>query len=288
MSKNSRQKYDYVKVALYDAEKKKTIGKTINRANFKSERELKKYIDKLKEDQKEKNKKVKEQTLEKTAEKIVTMSNNTMNNIDNFILDEGTGNSTVILGSSKRGKSTLMMHLYKKFYMDDPNFLSTLFSGNHHIDVYKNYKNLLIGDGFNTQSEKYVKLEKYINSKTKNKYDFLNLFDDIIDLKYKKLVNNLILTYRNANISTIMCLQYGYLLSKMNRANVNNIIIFGCNSAEAKKDMIELYLKPFFLNKGLESYKEQSNYFDEVTNDYGFFYINNIRNSFSTHRLKKS
>jgi hypothetical protein len=283
MSKSNSRKY--VRVALYDAEKKKNIGKTISRDSFTSEKAMNNYIDKLKEVQREKNKKVKENVHEETRDKIQRISNKPLTNINNFILDKNTGNSTVILGSSKRGKTTLMMKLYGQFYADVNDNIATLFSGNHHIDAYKNYKNLLVGNGFNEQSEKFIKMEKYINSKCKNKYEFLNLFDDIIDLKYKKLVNNLILTYRNSNISTIMCLQYGFLLSKMNRANVNNIIIFGCNSAESKKDLIELYLKPYLINEGYSSYRDQVNYFDEVTSNYGFFYINNVKNIMTIHRL---
>lgn len=275
----------YKTLVMYDAEKKKNIGKTITKANFKSEEELAEHIKKLQEEQREKNKKFTESKNE--IHKTIVTNIQHLNNIDNFILDKNTGNTCCILGSSKRGKSTLMMHLYNKFYEPDKDYISTLFSGNHHIDVYKHTKNLLIGSGFNPLSEKYIKLQKYINSKTKNKYKFLNMFDDILELKYKNLINNLVLTYRNANISTIICLQYSKLLSKMNRSNVNNIIIFGSNSDEAKFDVIELYLKQFLINQGMKSYVERLNYYDKVTSDYGFFYINNITSSISTHRLNK-
>jgi len=284
MSKISRK---YVKVSLYDAEKKKNIGKTISTSQFRSEKELIEYIDQLKRDQHDKNRTVKENFEVQKSVKINELSQ-TKNNIRNFILDKNTGNSTIILGASKRGKTTLMMQLYRHFYEEYKDCIATLFSGNHHISAYKNHKNLLIADGFNQQCEKYVKMLKYINSKCKNKYEFLCLFDDIIDVKYRKLVNNLILTYRNSNISTVMCIQYSKLLSKQNRANVNNIFIFGCNSAEDKYDVISLFLKPYFINEGLVSYKDQLNYFDQVTSNYGFFYINNVYNIMTSHRLPKS
>lgn len=276
-----------VKVALYDADKKKVIGKTLTKSKFKTQKELDDYIERIKETQKEKNKRVKEEREESRSQEIYKMTTEQSSNINNFILDPNTGNTTVILGSSKRGKSTLMMKLYQQFYESDPEYISTLFSGNHHIGVYQGYKNLLVSEGFGPRSENYVKMEKFINSKTNNKYKFLNLFDDIIDVKYKKLINNLILTYRNANISTIMCLQYAMLLSKGNRANVNNYIIFGCNQADAKKDMIDLFLKPYFVNMGLTNYRDQINYFDKITDNFGFFYLNNVHNKMSTHRLNK-
>ena len=273
----------YKTITIYDAEKGKNIGKTFKISNFENEDKLLEHIEKIKKEQREKNKIFKENKINNTKTKI--QSSNILDNIDNFILDKNTGTSTVILGSSKRGKSTIMMYIYRKFYQNNKNFISTLFSGNYHIDAYKNSKNLLIGDGFNEDSENYIKMQKYINSKTKNKYDFLNLFDDILDLKYKSIINRLILTYRNSNISSIMCLQYTYLLSKMNRANVNNIIIFGANTEEAKRDLIELYLKQHLINLGYINYIDRLNFFDYVTNDYGFFYINNLKQSFSIHRI---
>jgi len=293
-------KNKYFTITLYDAEKKKTISKTIKTAPFKTEKELKDYLSEVKAEQREKNRifrdakavtlvdkmKTENSNLKTEGEKLKPLINSKITpNIDNFILDEGTGNSTVIFGSSKRGKTTLMVRIYDQFYAQDSSLIATLFCGNSQIKKYKHHKNLLIGDGFNMKSEKYIKMEKYINTKTKNYYNFLNMFDDIIDTKYKNLINKLILTYRNSNISSIMCLQYAYLLSKMNRANVNNIIIFGCNSDEAIKDMIDTFLKSFFLNLGLTSYKQQYNFFNQVTENFGFFYINNIHNHFSIHRI---
>ncbi len=200
-------------------------------------------------------------------------------------LDPHTGNSTIIFGSGKRGKTTLMMHLYKKYYENDKDFISTLFSINSHIPLYRTEKKerLLRCGTFDPKAEKYIKLEKHINMKTKNKYKFLNMFDDCIDMKYSRLVNNMILTYRNSNLSTIMCLQYAYLLSKMNRANANNIIIFGANSHEAVIDLIKVFLKPYFLTNE----KDMIEFYKHITDDHGFFYIHNATDQISFHRLEK-
>lgn len=201
-------------------------------------------------------------------------------------LDPGTGNSTVILGSSKKGKSTLMMHIYETHYKTDPDFICTLFSPNIHAEVYRKDGKMLTCHVFNHQSEKYVKLEKYINSKTGNRYKFLNMFDDIIQkIQYAPLVNDLILTYRNSNMSTILCLQYLKLMSKMNRANANNIIIFGSNSAESILDLINTFLRPYFKRMGIVDENEQVALFKYVTENHGFFYINNGIDHLSYHRL---
>lgn len=208
-----------------------------------------------------------------------------MDNISNYRVDPNTGQTTCIFGSSKRGKSTLMMRLYDNFYKPNRDIISTLFSGSPQLRIYKGDKNLLISNGFVDKSTKYIKLLKYINMKTKNFYDFLVLIDDIIDQKYSKVVNNMVLTYRNSNISLIMCLQYVFLLSKMNRANINNTFVFGANNAEDEKNNIEVLLKPYLINLGYKSYIDQVNFYKYVTKDHGFFYIDNLHNKISFHRL---
>lgn len=285
----------YVSVTMYDASQGKRISRSLTRSKFRSEKQLQDHIKDMRAKQKEKNRiykknhgidKYKKQ-LENPLPDENTYGHVILDNINNFHIDKKTGTSTVILGASKRGKTTLMMRLYNKYYKKHSTFICTLFTGNKQIPLYNknNDKNLLISEGFNKKSEKYIKLQKYLNTETDNRYKFLNMFDDIIDMKYSSLINNLILTYRNSNISTIMCLQYAYLMSKMNRANVNNIIIFDGGSEQAIKDLIDNFLKAYFLNLGLKTYKDQYNFFKEVTNNYGFFYINNHKNIFSIHRI---
>ena len=287
----------YKRVTLYQADAKKNKTVLVKYSNFKDSDEMDKYIMKLKEENKQRNKTIRAQNIRDNIEtklnKQVEYLNETLNvnietynDLSNFMLDEGA-TSTVIFGSSKSGKTTLMTKtIYKMFYQNDNEFISTLFSGNPQINLYKDLKNLIIADGFNERSRKYIMMHKYINSKTDNAYKFLEMFDDILDIKYSSLVNNLILSYRNSNISSVICLQYIKLLSKQNRANVNNIIIFRCNSDEAIKDIIDTFLKSFLLNLGLVTYKEQYNFYKSVTENYGFFYVVPRINRMTIHRIR--
>ncbi len=215
-------------------------------------------------------------------------------------LDPGTGNTTCLFGSSKRGKSTLMMYLYGKYYYENKANICALFATSAHAKVYE--KTPIVKDGrivdnerdkrllrcgtFNARAENFIKMEKYINSKTKNKYNFINMFDDVIDTKHSRLMNALMMTFRNSNMSTMICLQYGYLLSKMNRANVNNIIIFGSNSLESILDLVKTFLRPYFIRMGIVTEPMQVEFFKYVTADHGFFYIHNATDTISFHRLK--
>lgn len=282
------------RVALYCAETKKQKTRLVHRKNFQSDEEFDAYIKKIKEDNRLANKAFKERTTREHIEKTLAITPEiipampiTPNTAPvELRLDNDTGNTVVIYGSSKRGKTTLMMYLYRRYFLpDSKRYITTLFSGNPQLKIYKEDKRMIVGYGFNARSARYVQMEQYVNVKTKNRYRFLNLFDDIVDQKYAPILNKLILTYRNAQISSIMCLQYVYLLSKANRSSVNNTFVFGSNTAEDEKNVIDTLLKPYLLHMGLRTLAEQLEFYRSVTRDHGFIYLDNIRNKMSVHRL---
>lgn len=129
-------------------------------------------------------------------------------------------------------------------------------------------------------------MEKFINTNCDNKYNFCNMFDDIINLKDNKLINDLILSFRNSNMSTIISLQYPRLLSKLQRNNINNVLIFGFNNDEIIVDVINYWLKGFFINLECKTEVEQIEFYKKMTNDYGFIYVSLLHNHISFHRLK--
>jgi len=289
---------NYKRISLYDSETKKVTTVVIRLRDFKNMEDLEIYAKKLREQQKIKNQNFKDQKYETSISKLmntdfqpnpvdVIIEKKIFDNLDNFVLTKESGNTCVIFGSSQTGKTTLMTKtIYPQYYENNKEFITTLFSGNPQIDAYKNYKTLLIGDGFYAKSERYIKMHKVINMKTNNHYRFLELFDDILEMKYSRILNNLILSYRNSNISSVICLQYIKLLSKQNRANVNNIILFRSHTEEAIKDIIDTYLKQYFRKIGLQTYPEMYHFYIEATKDYGFIYICTKLNRVTFHRLK--
>jgi hypothetical protein len=301
------QKKDrYKRVTLWDSLEQKRRCITLTIADYPDEKALKETVDKLKADNKERNKQIRlEHKQGEFRQRLAAVSNTEFcrTNISadfelpdilkpkadvSLRLDHGTGNTTLIFGSSKRGKSTLQKFLYDKYYNTktvNKRGINTMFAGNPQLSIYKHDKHLLIGDGFNAKSAKYIKMQKYINSKTHNKYKFLNMFDDILDTKYSSIVNQLVLSYRNSNISLLMCLQYVYMLSKQNRANINNTFVFGSNTYEDEKNLIETFLKPYFYALGFRSNADHICLYRKVTADYGFFYIDNLKGKISAHRL---
>jgi ABC-type ATPase with predicted acetyltransferase domain len=296
----------YYTAIFYDAEKRDRDGKGAVSRSFKKDKYTKEEADKeilrirteykrknleyklmKKKEKFEKHEDDKLKNSEKVKRHIVPPNMEKLPQPDseiNLKLDQNTGNSCVILGSSKMGKSTLLMYLYDK-YFNTNDYISTLFTINAHINMYKDHKKLIICKTFNREAEKVIQMEKFINTKTDNKYDFVVMLDDIIDVRYSKLLNNLILTYRNSKISSFISLQYPKLLSKSARANINNIIMFNFNTDETCNDVIKLFLKNHFNKMGYKNEDEQLGLYKELTKNHGFIYLNTLHDHISFHRL---
>lgn len=284
------------RISLYEAKTGKSRGIAIKCADFKSPEELDAYIRGLRAQQKIKNQQVKADRKREQITKVINapvldMSKMSLSEGDiDLKLDKKTGSTVLILGCSKRGKSTLMMHIYDKYFSADKSFISTLFSGNPHLKIYKgsggNDKRLIIGYGFNASSSKYVQLQQYINVKTANHYKFLNMFDDVVDSKYNIILKKLVLTYRNSNISSIICLQDVIDLEKKARGSINHSFVFGCNTTENARQVIDLILRPYFIEAGITDKDAMMATFKKITEDHGFFYIDNIAGIMKTGRLK--
>lgn len=187
-------------------------------------------------------------------------------------LDPSTATSTIVVGASKTGKSTLYLHLYKKYFQKNKDMISILFNPNHHAlknvtSKNKIPKELIVSSKYDPS---IIQDMQRINHRVDNKYEFLICMDDVVDKKNDKMLKNLILTYRNSNINSIVCLQDPTLLAKTLRNNCNNIIFFAFRSDESIKDTIDRYFKAYLgdmsLSKKIQWYKDK-------TADHKFIYL---------------
>jgi len=204
------------------------------------------------------------------------------------IYNDDKPTTMLIVGRSKTGKSTLLMHLYGKYYNNAEN-ISILFSANSHIEIYKGFKNLLIRNNFVSVDADTIESAHYINENTDNKYPFLFMFDDIIDLKYVGTINKLILTWRNAGLSSIINTQYAYLISRQNRNNINSIFLGSFIEEEHIVDLIKAYLRPYFY-KILGQHVKMSamvQLFRLLTSDHHFIYVSPFEDSMNVIKLNQ-
>lgn len=291
----------YRQVGLRDTETGRRRTVNLRAQDFESAEQMEVYAKRLQAEQKEKNRIYRDglkrakvaEALQRTPEPVILpttpvaadgLPDVTIRDTLKLKLDKNTGSTILILGSSKRGKSHLMMRIYEeKFKGTDA--ICTLFTDNPHLRVYKGDDKLLCTYGFGERHAKYVQMQHFINVKTKNEYRFANFIDDVVDRKNSPIISKMLLTYRNANISTVICLQYLYLFSKQNRANVNHTFCFGVNSAEDAQNIVKNVLRPYFIELGLKSLDVMIRFYRLVTTDHGFIYIDNVRGTISFHRL---
>lgn len=104
------------------------------------------------------------------------------------------------------------------------------------------------------------------------------MIDDIIDQKMSAELLKCFLTYRNARISIIFCIQDDKLLHKSSRYNVNNILFFQPNNDIAAKSMIDTYLNSFLPTSA--SMLEKIRWLREVTANHGFIYLDQYDGKF--------
>jgi hypothetical protein len=192
--------------------------------------------------------------------------------IPKLILDPHTGNSLLLLGSSRSGKTYMLMKLYDR-YFNNKKFISTLFAANPQIDAYKGYeKYLLTATGFEANHEAYIRSQQYVNKNTENKYDFLCCFDDQVDIRHSRLLKNLLLSYRNSNISSMICLQGVKLLTPDCRGNVHNVVFHRFNNEESIDQVVNIFLKDYFQRLGWHKTTFAERYRD-LTSDYHVLYL---------------
>lgn len=209
--------------------------------------------------------------------------------------DAGTGNTFVLFGASKSGKTTLMMKIYTQWFKDHKKWLTTLFAMNPQINGYNTTspsgKYIIKCSKFDAEASAYIDWQRKVNVLNNNKFNFLNMFDDFIDIRYSNVINNLILTYRNSNMSSIICLQYVKLLSKSARSNANNVFLLQMNTDESITDAIKTYLSSFLnrnkltdgsIEQGIQWYRnttENHNYI-HIHPQKGFVYLSKTKELF--------
>jgi hypothetical protein len=204
---------------------------------------------------------------------------------DFIAFDEGTGNTFVLFGASKSGKSTLMMKIYNEYWpqhCEPKRTLTTLFAMSPQIPLYNEGESAkfiikcpLDPMSGNHNVASYIDWQRKANKVSDNRYTFLNMFDDWIDVRHKDTVNNLIITYRNSNMSAIICLQYTNLLSKAARSNVNNVFLLHMNTDESIEVAIKSYLGALLKKIGVEqSLPSQVQWYRDNTSGHHFIYIN--------------
>jgi hypothetical protein len=192
-----------------------------------------------------------------------------------FELDEVSGLSIMMIGSTRSGKSTALNHIMDNYYMPKENkFINVLFSNSLQSGVYDQYKDKKNVATSILYQPKVIKECYKINKETKNHYKFNIILDDIVDKKYDKELIKILTIYRNSRISCIITAQNVTIMNSIGRGNINHIFLFKLNSDEAIEKAVKAYLNSYFPSsfKMVDKIKK----YKEMTEDHTFFWINNL------------
>ena len=116
-----------------------------------------------------------------------------------------------------------------------------------------------------------------------NKYPFCNVFDDQLNLRNSKLMENLILSYRNSLMSTIICLQAPKILKPGCRSNMNNLICMWFNSEEMVQQILSIFISDYFNRMGVPKQQHVTLY-RELTRDHGYLYLHILSETLWSNR----
>ena len=189
----------------------------------------------------------------------------------NIELPTNGGISIALIGCSRSGKTTMLKHLYKKYFTKH---IAVMCSMNPQADIYKDLSSKVI------VSEKYdptiLSDMHKINTKLGNKFPFLFISDDYVDRKIKNCpeITRCLTIMRNANVNSIFSFQGRTLMSAVGRMNVNIICIFKQQTPMEWKNVIDEYLG-MWLPLGMKM-EEKIEFCKLATEDHQFFTINNL------------
>lgn len=198
--------------------------------------------------------------------------------MSSITLPTNGGVSFGLIGSTRSGKSTAMIYLWEKYFSKHITIMAT---GSIQADIYGPLrKTCAISPDFYPE---LIKESMMLNQKTKNNYDFLHIFDDMLDGKNTKALSKLLTIGRNSAQSVIICGQKMTILNSTGRTNLNYILCFRLNADTAVEEVVRTYLR-HTLPAG--SITEQCRIYKLLTQDHRFFVVDCLANEVFCSRLE--
>lgn len=193
--------------------------------------------------------------------------------------DNKFGCSIMMVASTRAGKTTLVNHIYDRYFKD---YITCLHTNSIQSDIYKEMKKGTIACP--TYIPELIKETAKINKGTNNKYKFLHIVDDVVDKKHDPVLMKLFTIYRNSRITGIITAQEISIMNSIQRSNINYTILMRLNSDMAIEKVVKTYLRSYFpksmtLNDMIKAYKE-------MTSDHAFIVIDNINDELFRSKLK--
>lgn len=273
-NENGLKKYEILRVSMYDPRIQQQIAKTFNLTKMSIE-EAKMRGRQWKEEKKKEIEDAMTKIKEVKQTEIIPFS---------LELDDKSGLSVLMIGSTRSGKSTALNWMLENYYYPKENkYINILFSNSYQAEIYDEFKKQKNTAGSILYHPKIIKEAYQLNKNTNNKYKFNIILDDIVDKKYDKELIRLLTIYRNSRMGCIICSQAIQIMNSIGRSNINFVMLFKMNSDEQIEKVIKTFLQSYFPSK--MKMPERIRKYKELTENHCFFFINNLKGTVTRSKI---
>lgn len=197
--------------------------------------------------------------------------------------EKANGITFAFMGSSGCGKSTVIMKVFvgqifgKKATQarKDKEYIIQIFTQSAKSDAFKELPKDVLVDPKGLDEDN-INFCYHMNEEYQKKYNFFLMLDDVLDIRYKDLVQRMFLTMRNTNISSLISIQYPKLIPVSIRTSVYFALFFFFNNDEATEQAVRGWLSAYLPGKSI---REKIYYYREwvLQNDgHNMFLMDNL------------
>lgn len=197
--------------------------------------------------------------------------------------EKANGITFAFMGSSGCGKSTVIMKVFigsifgKKAtrLRKDKEYIIQIFTQSAKSDAFRELPKDVLVDSKGLDEDN-INFCYHMNENYNKKYNFFLMLDDVLDIRYKDLVQRMFLTMRNTNISSLLSLQYPKLIPVSIRTSVYFALFFFFNNDEATEQAVRGWLSAYLPGKSI---REKILYYREwvLQNDgHNMFLMDNL------------
>ena len=172
--------------------------------------------------------------------------------------EKANGITFALMGSSGCGKSSVIIHVFieqifgKKAtrFRKDKEYIIEIFTMSAKSDAFKSLPKDIMVDPKGLDEDN-INFCYHMNENYNKKYNFFLMLDDVLDIRYKDLLQSMFLTMRNTNISSLVSLQYPKLIPVSIRTSVYFALFFFFNNDEATEQAVRGWLSAYLPGKSI-------------------------------------
>jgi len=196
--------------------------------------------------------------------------------------EKNNGVTMIILGSSGCGKSTMIKKILLEECYDGPkkdkDYIVAIYTQSAKSDAFDDLSKTVLIDKSGLDEEA-IKLTYQMNLNYDKKYNFVYILDDVIHIRYKKQLEQMFLTMRNMNLTSIVSLQYPKLIPPSIRISVYFTFCFCMNNQEGIEQIVRGWLAGYLPGKNIREKMQAYREWTEGANGKRFFMLDNLNHT---------